>query len=85
MPRLKFNFQFSFPQVKFEVRIDVKIHSWSGSIEIGVTTANPDTVDLPACAGKLKNGTWIMSGISVLKDGNSLMEYYGAGTSLLAS
>lgn len=22
--------------VKFEVRIDVKIHSWSGSIEVGV-------------------------------------------------
>lgn len=64
--------------MKFEVRIDVKIHSWSGSIEIGVTTSNPETVDLPACASKLKNGTWIMSGISVLKDGNSLMEYYGA-------
>lgn len=64
--------------MKFEVRIDVKIHTWSGSIELGVTTSNPDTVELPACAGKLKNGTWIMSGISVLKDGNSLMEYYGA-------
>ncbi|CRK92215.1 CLUMA_CG005699, isoform A [Clunio marinus] len=62
---------------KFEVRIDVKISSWSGSIEIGVTTANPETVDLPACASKLKNGTWIMSGISILKDGNSLCEYYG--------
>jgi neuralized-like protein 4 len=64
-------------EVKFEVRIDVKISSWSGSIEIGVTTQNPETVELPACASKLKNGTWIMSGISVLKDGNSLMEYYG--------
>lgn len=60
----------------------MKIHSWSGSIELGVTTANPDTVELPACAGKLKNGTWIMSGISVLKDGNSLMEYYGCEYSL---
>ena len=29
--------------VKFEVRIDVKINSWSGSIEIGVTTNNPET------------------------------------------
>ena len=61
----------------FEVKIDVKISSWSGSIEIGVTTQNPETVELPACASKLKNGTWIMSGISILKDGNSLMEYYG--------
>jgi neuralized-like protein 4 len=64
--------------VKFEVRIDSKISSWSGSLEIGVTTANPETVELPACASKLKNGTWIMSGISILKDGNSLMEYYGS-------
>jgi neuralized-like protein 4 len=63
--------------VKFEVKIDVKISSWSGSIEIGVTAQNPETVELPACASKLKNGTWIMSGISILKDGNSLMEYYG--------
>lgn len=29
--------------VKFEVRIDVKNNSWSGSIEIGVTTNNPET------------------------------------------
>ncbi|KAG5680605.1 hypothetical protein PVAND_010099 [Polypedilum vanderplanki] len=63
--------------VKFEVRIDVKIHSWSGSIELGLTTSNPETTELPACASKLKNGTWIMSGISVLKDGQSLLEYYG--------
>lgn len=65
--------------VKFEVKIDSKISSWSGSLEIGVTTTNPDEIsDLPACASKLKNGTWIMSGISILKDGNSLMEYYGS-------
>ncbi|KAL7035128.1 hypothetical protein ACKWTF_008239 [Chironomus riparius] len=63
--------------LKFEVRIDKRIHSWSGSIEIGVTTSNPESTELPACASKLKNGTWIMSGISVLKDGQSLMEYYG--------
>lgn len=43
-----------------------------------MTSANPETVELPACATKLKNGTYIMSGISVLKDGNSLVEYYGA-------
>ncbi len=40
---------------------------------------DPDSgIELPACATKLKNGTWIFSGISVLKDGNSLIEYYGA-------
>ncbi|XP_055614454.1 neuralized-like protein 4 [Uranotaenia lowii] len=64
--------------VLFEVRIDEKIHAWSGSIEIGVTTVNPETSDLPPCATKLRNGTWVMSGISVLRDGLSLMEYYGS-------
>ncbi|XP_038107546.1 neuralized-like protein 4 [Culex quinquefasciatus] len=64
--------------VLFEVRIDEKIHAWSGSIEIGVTTVNPETTELPPCATKLRNGTWVMSGISVLKDGLSLMEYYGS-------
>ncbi|XP_055530628.1 neuralized-like protein 4 [Wyeomyia smithii] len=64
--------------VLFEVRIDEKIHAWSGSIEIGVTTVNPEATELPPCATKLRNGTWVMSGISVLKDGLSLMEYYGS-------
>ncbi|XP_029731807.1 neuralized-like protein 4 [Aedes albopictus] len=64
--------------VLFEVRIDEKIHAWSGSIEIGVTTVNPEATELPPCATKLRSGTWVMSGISVLKDGLSLMEYYGS-------
>lgn len=63
--------------ILFEVRIDEKIHAWSGSIEIGVTTANPETIEIPACATKLRNGTWVMSGISVLRNGASLVEYYG--------
>ncbi|XP_062535217.1 neuralized-like protein 4 [Armigeres subalbatus] len=64
--------------VLFEVRIDEKIHAWSGSIEIGVTTVNPEATELPPCATKLRSGTWVMSGISVLKDGVSLLEYYGS-------
>lgn len=49
-----------------------------------MTTSNPESTELPACASKLKNGTWIMSGISVLKDGQSLMEYYGNDLDKLA-
>lgn len=60
-----------------KLELKLQIHGWSGSIEIGVTTINPETVELPACATKLRSGTWVMSGISVLKDGNSLVEYYG--------
>ncbi|EAA00340.4 AGAP011965-PA, partial [Anopheles gambiae str. PEST] len=63
--------------VLFEVRIDEKIQAWSGSIEIGITTVNPESTELPPCAMKLRNTTWVMSGISVLKDGLLLMESYG--------
>ena len=31
----------------FEVRIDKKINSWSGSIEVGVTSCDPNTLDAP--------------------------------------
>ncbi|KAE8743975.1 bluestreak [Frankliniella occidentalis] len=61
----------------FEVRIEKKILPWSGSIEIGVTVCDPETMDLPACATDLGNGTWMMSGNSILKDGLSLVEVYG--------
>ena len=30
-----------------EVRIDKKINSWSGSIEVGVTQCDPNTLDSP--------------------------------------
>uniref|UniRef100_A0A182N2Z3 NHR domain-containing protein n=1 Tax=Anopheles dirus TaxID=7168 RepID=A0A182N2Z3_9DIPT len=63
--------------VLFEVRIDEKIQAWSGSIEIGVTTVNPESTELPPCAMKLCNTTWVMSGISVLNDGLLVIESYG--------
>ncbi|XP_058066807.1 neuralized-like protein 4 [Anopheles bellator] len=68
----------------FEVQIDEKIQAWSGSIEIGVTTVNPESAELPPCATKLRNSTWVMSGISVLKDGLLLVESYGTDLEKLA-
>ena len=63
----------------FEVRIDKKINSWSGSIEVGVTCCDPNTIDVPfpSSATELREGTWIMSGNSILKDGRSINENYG--------
>ncbi|KAK4880128.1 hypothetical protein RN001_008274 [Aquatica leii] len=61
----------------FEIRIDRKVNSWSGSLEIGVTETDPLHFEFPACASRLQNGTWIMAGNSVLKDGALLMERYG--------
>ncbi|CAM2110649.1 unnamed protein product [Caretta caretta] len=61
----------------FAVRIDRKVNSWSGSIEIGVTALDPDHLDFPSSATGLKGGSWIVSGCSVLRDGRSILEEYG--------
>ncbi|XP_069042671.1 neuralized-like protein 4 isoform X2 [Lepisosteus oculatus] len=61
----------------FTVRIDKKVNSWSGSIEIGVTALDPAALDFPSSATGLKGGSWIVSGCSVLRDGRSILEEYG--------
>ncbi|XP_076042886.1 neuralized-like protein 4 isoform X2 [Oratosquilla oratoria] len=72
---------FSLEPIKdneiFEVKIDKKLNTWSGSIEIGVTVCNPDVIDIPITATDLRGGTWIMLGQGVLRDGRSLHEAYG--------
>lgn len=63
--------------VIFEVCIDRKVNVWNGSLEIGVTTLDPDYMELPATATKLRNTAWIMSGSSIVKDGVTLINSYG--------
>lgn len=53
------------------------MNSWSGSIEIGVTSLDPAGLDFPSSATGLKGGSWIVSGCSVLRDGRSVLEEYG--------
>ncbi|CAK9826969.1 Neuralized-like protein 4 [Anthophora retusa] len=61
----------------FEVRIDRKMISWSGSIEIGVTVCDPEVIELPACATNLCQGTWIMTNSGIVHDGIRSAEMYG--------
>ncbi|XP_072315152.1 neuralized-like protein 4 isoform X4 [Eucyclogobius newberryi] len=68
----------------FTVRIDKKVNSWSGSIEIGVTALDPAVLDFPSSATGLKGGSWIVSGCSVLRDGRSVLEEYGRDLDQLA-
>ncbi|CAK1588784.1 unnamed protein product [Parnassius mnemosyne] len=63
--------------VMFEVCIDRKVNVWNGSLEIGVTTLDPEYMELPATATKLRNTAWIMSGSSVVKDGVTFVNAYG--------
>lgn len=54
-----------------------QVNSWSGSIEIGVTTCDPNNLNFPISATGFREGTWVMSGSSILKDGHSMIEEYG--------
>ncbi|KAM4678136.1 neuralized-like protein 4 isoform 2-T2 [Discoglossus pictus] len=65
------------PGEVFTVRLDRKMNSWSGSMEIGLTTQDPSLLDFPSSATGLKGGSWIVSGCSVLEDGHSILEEYG--------
>lgn len=40
----------------FQIRIDKLVDKWSGSIEIGVTTHNPNNLDYPATMTNLRSG-----------------------------
>ena len=62
------------------MKIDKKVNAWSGSIEVGVTACDPDSLQspLPSSATELRRGSWIMSGNSILRDGRSIHENYGA-------
>ncbi len=40
----------------FEIRIDRLVDKWSGSIEVGITTHNPGTLDFPTTMTNAKSG-----------------------------
>lgn len=42
--------------LNFQIRIDKLVDKWSGSIEIGVTTHNPNNLDYPATMTNLRSG-----------------------------
>lgn len=54
-----------------------QIISWSGSIEIGVTECDPETLEIPSCAINLRHGSWIMTGSGIVHDGDRIVEIYG--------
>ncbi|XP_014472796.1 PREDICTED: neuralized-like protein 4 isoform X2 [Dinoponera quadriceps] len=64
-------------EVLFEVTIDKKMISWSGSIEIGVVEYDPESIELPSCAMNLRHGSWIMTGSGIFRDGDRIVEMYG--------
>lgn len=37
----------------------MQVNVWNGSLEIGVTTLDPEYMELPATATKLRNTAWV--------------------------
>lgn len=61
-----------------EVRVDKHLTKWAGSLEIGVTTHNPEMLQFPSTMTNVQPpGTWMMSGGSVVCDGVTSIEEYG--------
>lgn len=55
----------------------MQIVSWNGSIAIGVTECDPETMEIPSSALHLRYGSWIMTGSSIVHNGNRIVEVYG--------
>lgn len=53
-------------------------------MEVGVVSSDPATIDLPTSAGQLRDGAWIMSGSSIIRNGQTVLEDYGASLDLLS-
>ena len=61
----------------FELVIEKKMTLWSGSLSLGVTKCDPNSFEsVPASVSHLRNGTWVLAGSSVLKDGLSIRDDY---------
>ena len=60
-----------------EIRIDRLVDKWSGSIEVGITTHNPSTLEFPATMTNEASGTMMMSGCGILTNGKGTRREYG--------
>ena len=47
-----------------------QVETWSGSIEVGITSLDPGNLEFPTSATGLCEGAWILSGSTVLHNGN---------------
>lgn len=50
---------------------------WSGSVEVGVTIHNPQTVSIPSTMTNMRTGTSMMSGHGILANGKGVRREYG--------
>ena len=53
------------------------IDKWTGSIEVGITALQPNTMEMPATMTSIQSKTWVMSGSNIVFGGKTLKENYG--------
>ena len=61
----------------FEVRITDINDKWTGSIDVGITALQPDTMEIPATMTSIQSNTWIMSEYNIVSGGEIVKENYG--------
>ena len=49
-----------------------QVERWSGSIEAGVTLIRPEDLDFPNTMTDIDYDTWMLSGSSVMRDGQTI-------------
>jgi len=60
------------------VTIDEVVDSWIGSLQIGVTTHSPDTLQFPSAMTDVTSGTtWILTAFGVKRNGETINDDYG--------
>ncbi|CAB4005063.1 Hypothetical predicted protein, partial [Paramuricea clavata] len=61
----------------FEVVIEQITDRWSGSLEVGLLSLAPPDLELPITLTDLNHHCWVVSGSSVMQDGNTIINGYG--------
>ncbi|OQR67141.1 neuralized protein 4-like [Tropilaelaps mercedesae] len=62
----------------FEIRIDAVVTKWSGSLEVGVTSHNPEQLDFPETMTGMRSGTIMMNGLGILINGMRTKTVYAS-------
>lgn len=54
------------PNEIFEVKLDKIVTKWAGSIEIGVTSHSPKSLEYPCTMTNVRSGTWMFTGYDLI-------------------
>ena len=70
-------FLYVYCECLFQIRLDRLVDKWSGSIEVGITTHNPSTLDFPATMTNMRSGrTLEFAHSSTMKEGGLLTQVH---------